>query len=404
MAQIIKIKRGLKEVIEREETVLQYGELAVATDSLKVYFGQSNGQKVILNPDGGTAETAQEANKLTVARAINLSGAVTGTANFDGSQDITIETILESVGSAGTYYKVTTDEKGRVTSGVTTLQVEDLPEIPYTKITGMGDIVTHNANEFATTDSIDQVKQEAKKYTDEQISAKVSSVYKPAGSSTFELLPEPSIDLVGNVYNVTNEFTASEKFIAEEVGKKYPAGTNVVCISVTGGEPDPAYKYDVLSGMVDLTNYSTQEWTNEQISSAKTELIGEQEGINSTTIKDGVKEAKDYSDELNTAMDSKVDGISEKITSIETALGGSVPENIVKEITQGNGIEVGGDGKTITISAKVVAGNGLKLDESGIAIDLATSSTPGTVQPDNESIKISGNTISVDIIDGGLIE
>lgn len=404
MAQIIKIKRGLKEVIEREETVLQYGELAVATDSLKVYFGQSNGQKVILNPDGGTAETAQEANKLTVARAINLSGAVTGTANFDGSQDITIATILESVGSAGTYYKVTTDEKGRVTSGVTTLQVEDLPEIPYTKITGMGDIVTHNANEFATADSINQVKQEAKNYTDEQISAKVSSVYKPAGSSTFELLPEPSIDLVGNVYNITNEFTANEKFIAEEVGKKYPAGTNIVCISVTGGEPNPAYKYDVLSGMVDLTNYSTQEWTSEQISSAKTELIGEQEGINSTTIKDGVKEAKDYVDTLNTSTNEKISQITEKITNVETALGGEIPENIVTTVSGGNGIEVSGDGKNITIATKVIPNNGLKLDKSGISMDLATKSTPGAMQPDNESIKISGSIISVDIIDGGLIE
>ena len=128
MAQIIKIKRGLKSTIENENTVLQYGELAVATDTLKVYFGQCNGQKVVSNPDGGTAETAQEANKLAVARAINLSGAVTGTTNFDGSQNVTIETILESVGTSGTYYKVTTDDKGRVTGGITQLQVEDLPE------------------------------------------------------------------------------------------------------------------------------------------------------------------------------------------------------------------------------------------------------------------------------------
>lgn len=404
MSQIIKIKRGLKETIEREETVLQYGELAVATDTLKIYFGQANGQKTILNPDGGTAETAQEANKLSVARAINLSGAVTGTANFDGSTNITIETILESVGNTGTYYKVTTDEKGRVTGGVTQLQVEDLPDIPYTKITGMGDIVTHNASEFATTENLNQAKQEANQYTDEQIKNKVSSVYKPAGSTTFELLPATSVDLVGNVYNITNEFTTDKKFISGEVGKKYPAGTNVVCIAVTGGEPDPDYKYDVLSGVVDLSNYATQEWAGEQIQAAKTELIGEQEGITSTNIKSGVKEAKDYADTLNQSTNGKITTITEKVTNIENALGGEIPENIVTSITNGNGIDVSGDGKNVTISAKVVASNGLKLDESGIALDVATSSTPGAVQPDNKTIKISGNIISVNIIDGGLIE
>lgn len=404
MAQIIKIKRGLKETIEREETILQYGELAVATDTLKIYFGQSNGQKVILNPDGGTAETAQEANKLTVARAIKLSGAVTGTTNFDGSSDVTIETILESVGTAGTYYKVTTDEKGRVTGGVAQLQVEDLPEIPYTKITGMGDIITHNADEFATSDLVNQAKQEANEYTDEQISAKISSVYKPAGSSTFELLPQPSIDLLGKVYNITNEFTADDKFITEEIGKKYPVGTNIVCVEVTGGGPDPDYKYDVLSGVIDLTGYATEEWATEQIDLAKVELIGVQDGVTSSTIKAGVKEAKDYADTLNTSTNEKITQVTEKITNIETALGGEIPENIVTTITGGNGIEVSGDGKNIIVSTKIVSANGLKIDGSGVAIDIATDSTPGTVQPDNNTIKISGNIISVDVVDGGLIE
>lgn len=404
MFQIIKIKRGSKETIEKEETILQYGELAIATDTLKIYFGQSDGQKVILNPDGGVAETAQEANKLTVARAIKLSGAITGETNFDGSSDVTIETILESVGTAGTYYKVTTDEKGRVTGGVTQLQVEDLPEIPYTKVTGLGDIVTHNANEFATNESINQIKQEANEYTDTQIKEKISSVYKPAGSIAFEELPEPSIDLVGNVYNVTNEFTANEKFIVEENGKKYPVGTNIVCIEITRGEPDPDYKYDVLAGIVDLTDYATQEWVSGQIGTVKNELIGSQEDIVATDIKSGVKEAKDYADTLNTSTNEKVIQITEKITNIETALGGEIPENIVTSIANGNGIEVSGDGKNITVSAKIVAENGLKLDESGIAIDIATNLTPGTVQPDNETIKISGNIISVNVIDGGLIE
>ncbi len=418
MAQIIKIKRGLKSTIEDESTVLQYGELAVATDTLKVYFGQSDGQKVVLNPDGGTAETAQKANKLTVARAINLSGAVTGTTNFDGSQDVTIETILESVGTSGTYYKVTTDDKGRVTGGITQLQVEDLPEIPYTKITGLGDIVTHNVNEFATSENLQSLKteligtgsgtsttikgvyDEAKSYTDQQINTQISSVYKPAGTKTFEELPELAVGEEGKVYNISNEFTTTENFV-EGAGKKYPAGTNVVCVD---SDDSGTYKWDVLSGFVDLSAYETTVSVDEKIESAKTELIGNQEGVTSTNIKSGVKEAKDYADTLNTTINEKITQVTEKVTNIETALGGSIPENIVKSISEGNGISVSGDGKDITISAKIVSGNGLTLDESGISMNIATESTPGSVQPDNDSIKISGNIISVNIIDGGLIE
>ena len=82
--------------------------------------------------------------------------------------------------------------------------------------------------------------------------ADVSSVYRPAGSkSSVEILETPSASILGNVYNMTAAFIADSKFIDDEVGNKYPKGTNVVVIDA--GEED--YKYDVLSGFVDLTDY-----------------------------------------------------------------------------------------------------------------------------------------------------
>ena len=42
---------------------------------------------------------------------------VTGSANFDGSANVSISAALKNVGTPGTYSVVTTDAKGRVTAG-----------------------------------------------------------------------------------------------------------------------------------------------------------------------------------------------------------------------------------------------------------------------------------------------
>lgn len=88
--------------------------------------------------------------------------------------------------------------------------------------------------------------------TDNKIKAAVSSVYKPAGSIAFIDLPALTSDNEGKVYNITDEFTTTNNFV-EGAGKKYSAGQNVVIIKDSEG----VYKYDVLSGIVDLSNYST---------------------------------------------------------------------------------------------------------------------------------------------------
>ena len=88
--------------------------------------------------------------------------------------------------------------------------------------------------------------------TDAKIAAAISSTYKPSGSVEFASLPTPSAENLGNVYNVTDAFTAGASFIASEQGQKYPADTNVVVVEVEG-----QYYFDALSGFVDLTGYLT---------------------------------------------------------------------------------------------------------------------------------------------------
>ena len=82
------------------------------------------------------------------------------------------------------------------------------------------------------------------------IDTKISSTYKAKGSVAFASLPAASSASEGFVYNVSDSFTTTADFV-EGAGNTYPAGTNVVIINTTGS----TYKYDVLSGFVDLSGY-----------------------------------------------------------------------------------------------------------------------------------------------------
>lgn len=104
-------------------------------------------------------------------------------------------------------------------------------------------------------------------YTKNEIDAKVSSVYKPAGSAaSVAALGSLTAANLGNVYNMSAAFTTTSDFV-EGASKDYPAGTNVVIVN-TGTDADPVYKYDVLAGMVDLSGY--EETTNKVTSFGST--------------------------------------------------------------------------------------------------------------------------------------
>jgi hypothetical protein len=79
--------------------------------------------------------TTGSAATLTTGRTIAITGDVSYTSgSFNGSANVTGTATLASVGTAGTYTKVTTDVKGRVTSG-TTLVATDIPALDASKIT-----------------------------------------------------------------------------------------------------------------------------------------------------------------------------------------------------------------------------------------------------------------------------
>ena len=93
---------------------------------------------------------------------------------------------------------------------------------------------------YATTSNVNALINQA-----------VSTVYTPKGSlaDISTLIALATSGKVGDVYNISSEFTTTNVFI-EGIGKKYPAGTNIVLVEVEGEK-----KWDVLAGSVDLSAY-----------------------------------------------------------------------------------------------------------------------------------------------------
>lgn len=144
--------------------------------------------------------------------------------------------------------------------------------------------------------TVEELSDSSNYATVAEVNSKISSVYKPAGSIEFDSLTTASADNLGFVYNVTNAFTTNDKFVDGEQGHSYPAGTNVVVVDVGDGDPD--YKYDVLAGFVDLTDYAKLE----DIVTYK-DATNSNSGLMSATDKqklDGIKIASD--DEVNNML------------------------------------------------------------------------------------------------------
>lgn len=231
---------------------------------------------------------------------------------------------------------------------------------------------------------------------DEKINAAISAVYKPSGSIAFASLPTPGADNLGNVYNVTDEFTTDARF-TEGAGIEYPAGTNVAVVE-TSSEP-ATYMFDVLSGFVDLSGYLTTE-TASTTYATKTELgnkvdkvtgsslvqdtlITKLEGLaNIKSVQNG-QLAIDGSGNLSVTAVSQdiVTGLTEALADkVDAEAGMGLSENNFTDtlLEKLNGIEAGAEVNVI----EVVSLNSVPLDVSAktVNIPIATVGSLGVVQ------------------------
>lgn len=181
----------------------------------------------------------------------------------------------------------------------------------------------------ATSTTIKGAVQESNTYTDNQIAAKIGSVYKPVGSVDFADLPKTlSKAELGNVYNVNDAFDADTRFVTAEVGEHFPAGTNVAVIV-----EDDTYYLDALSGAVDLTNYYTKTETDQQITTKissldKGDSAVENQFVTAVSQTDGV-----ISVTRAAITEAAIPTLSQsKISGLETALSAKIDASVVSQI------------------------------------------------------------------------
>ncbi len=198
--------------------------------------------------DGTELSASTTAETLGLAKSEDIPGVATAeAAGIVKPDDSTIKITEDgtiSVAELSSYLKTTDAAK--------TYLAKTDAERDYLKSSTAEETYATQASltDYAKTSQVETNINAAKDEMQEKINAAVGSVYTPKGSTTFTELPEPSAEVEGDVYNISEQFTISEPEKWVEQSGTYPAGTNVVCV-----KEDETYKWDVLTGVVDLSNY-----------------------------------------------------------------------------------------------------------------------------------------------------
>jgi len=116
----------------------------------------------------------------------------------------------------------------------------------------LGTASAKNSTSSVIENSTDLVESGAVKTA---IDSAISRVYKPAGNKTVAELTSALLIAgnLGNVYNMTTSGETTSDFV-EGAGKPIDVGANVAIVDV-GTSSTPSYKFDLLSGMVDMSNF-----------------------------------------------------------------------------------------------------------------------------------------------------
>lgn len=237
----------------------------VKVDGVEILVGAdgalSIGQIAAAKIKGAIA--SETAEKLHVAREIAQTGDVTWSVDFDGSQNVTGEATLASVGTADTYVKVTTDAKGRVVSGEKTITAAE--------VTGLGALATKDKVAEADLDTalgnkIDEIATaggealKGVKSDGNTIQFYTDQAMEGAATFTIDLPEEYFLDQTKTVF--VENFTWSEE--------TYPGSTNpeldgkpVLVLAVKSQDgSEVTYSFINLEKMIDVyTGGQTQTAT-----------------------------------------------------------------------------------------------------------------------------------------------
>ena len=182
----------------------------------------------------------------------NMSNAQLGipTALADLTDDATHRVVTDE---QVTYWnnKVTDAHYVHTDNNYTTEEKNKLFNIPT-----LGTAATKNYTYYVTESSGELVTSGA---VHEAIEGAIASVYKPAGNKTCAELVSSLLvaSNLGKVFNMTDSGITTADFV-EGAGKPINAGDNIAIVDVGNS----TYKFDILTGMVDLSNYVQKSATS----------------------------------------------------------------------------------------------------------------------------------------------
>lgn len=209
-----------------------------------------------LSDNNLTDELVEKINNAGSATAVAESITTAKSEAIAESKEYTDTEVSEALSEAKTYADAAEADAVATAKAYTDTAKTEANTYTDTQVSG-AKTELQTAIGTAKTEAI----SESKTYADEQVTAaktelqdsiktQISTVYKIKGSSAFASLPTLSEAEEGNVYNLLDEFTTTADF-AEGAGKKYPAGTNIVCIEESTG----VFKWDVLMGFIDTDSF-----------------------------------------------------------------------------------------------------------------------------------------------------
>lgn len=347
MALPLSIRRGNPFPIDEYSVWYDMGKLTTyATTSPVAYVGQI---VTLVNEDESTVEAYMIQNA-----AGNLMKLASTTASGDLTEDVLelqgkVSNLETAVGTKG-------DDSG-ITANDLWAAIKEVK-------------AAYEAADVTINEKFDEYynKTETESKIDEKINVAISTTYRAAGSIAFEALPALAASEEGKVYNISNEFTTTENFV-EGAGKKYPVGTNVVCIDVGTDE----YKWDVLAGFVDTSALATKQELTEGLED-KVDKVSGSSLVTDTLIAKltGMAEIKSVKeDELSIASDTKqlsilaitqdkVTGLSDSLDNkVNVEVGKSLVEDTLIAKLQGmteikgvsGELEIGADDKILSVKA-----------------------------------------------------
>lgn len=200
--------------------------------------------------NGGTLQTNDvtiaSGDKLVVTDSSDSSKIARASVSFDGS---TTTTALTPKGTFESFAKA-----ADITSAIQALDVSSVGGAGkyISAISEADGKISATATSMDTTPTASSTNAVTSGGVKAAIDAAVSSAYHHAGTKTVAQLVSTLLvaDNEGNVYNITDSGTTTSDFI-EGAGYPIRAGDNVgICNTGSG-----VYKFDLLSGFVDLSNY-----------------------------------------------------------------------------------------------------------------------------------------------------